>query len=83
MSSDVFDDISKGLTILADDIQRMLSDRKGQNDRKSGDSQKESQLKSFQQLTTFYSNKDEAKKAQEEDPMIVFVNKITKEIFKD
>jgi len=80
--SDWAETLSKGLMDLSNDINRMLEDREVNKDKGDNDEKKESSLKSLQRLTTFYANEEEAKSAQEEDPIEVFIDKRLKEIFK-
>ena len=42
---------------------------------------KDEHLKSFQKLTTFYSDETEAREIQKEDPITIFIDKRMREIF--
>jgi len=84
MDTEYLDKMIQELSDFSSDIEKMLNDKKVNGESKEDSPKKESQLKSLQKLTTFYSSEEEAKEmTEEEDPIVVFIDKRIKEIFGD
>lgn len=91
---EVLEKLAKDLGELFSDISRMVDNEKNkliENEQKDKDKKdkknskkpsKEKRLKSLQRLTTFYSSEKEAKEMSEADPIVAFIDKRTKEIFR-
>ena len=94
--ANVFGDIAKDFDTLATDVQRLVQDEKDkkaaqvieeENASKKEKDKKEvpivagRRLRSLQRLTTFYKSEKEAVEVQD-DPVLKFVDKRLKEIFR-